>query len=228
MGVKELINSRATKDYILIRSLREESGKIVVELGSGGSYSGKPWKKTIEILLSELSTEEGEQQRPKNALERLGEGISAITSGLPDSARPFGEASTRQLARLARTEAGMETEGEKKLAEHRKHVEKILSKHPDIEISRLATIAEVYPAELVRKTLSLLEYVDDHIVAREIVHILGEMAMMSNHPSLYERMINLLKASDDRRRLQILQDDRFEFVTDEWLEETLREYESQS
>ena len=65
-------------------------------------------------------------------------------------------------------------------------------------------------------------------MAREIVHILGEMAMMSNHPSLYERMINLLKASDDRRRLQILQDDRFEFVTDEWLEETLREYESQS
>ncbi|TAN58269.1 hypothetical protein EPN15_01505 [Patescibacteria group bacterium] len=43
----ELINSRSTKDYISIDEVTADGGKITVKVGSGGSYSGSAWKKTI-------------------------------------------------------------------------------------------------------------------------------------------------------------------------------------
>ena len=49
---RELINSRSSKDYIHIDGVREENGKIVVEVGSGGSYSGSAWHKSIKVKIS--------------------------------------------------------------------------------------------------------------------------------------------------------------------------------
>ncbi len=41
---REIANSRATKDYIHIRSVSlRDDGAVRVDFGSGGSYSGKPW-----------------------------------------------------------------------------------------------------------------------------------------------------------------------------------------
>jgi hypothetical protein len=52
---RELINSRSSRDYIHIRDVREENGNIVIEVESGGSFSGSPWRRSIEISLSELA-----------------------------------------------------------------------------------------------------------------------------------------------------------------------------
>ena len=52
---RELINSRSTKDYIHIKKVREENNKVVIEVFSGGSYSGSPWNQTIEIPIAELN-----------------------------------------------------------------------------------------------------------------------------------------------------------------------------
>jgi hypothetical protein len=41
---REIINSRASKDYINIDAVQVEGDAIAVEYGSGGSYSGSPWK----------------------------------------------------------------------------------------------------------------------------------------------------------------------------------------
>src|SRR3989344_8630822 len=43
----ELINSRSTKDYIHIEEIIVEEQVAVVKIGSGGSYSGSAWNKTI-------------------------------------------------------------------------------------------------------------------------------------------------------------------------------------
>jgi len=51
---RELINSRSTKDYIHIEDVREEENKVIVEVFSGGSYSGSAWSRRIEIPLAEL------------------------------------------------------------------------------------------------------------------------------------------------------------------------------
>ena len=51
---RELINSRSSKDYIHILDVRQEEGNIIVEVGSGGSYSGSPWSRSIKIPLDDL------------------------------------------------------------------------------------------------------------------------------------------------------------------------------
>jgi len=51
---KKLTDSRSTKDYIHIEEVKEEKDKIIVRVRSGGSYSGHPWKKTIEIKKEEI------------------------------------------------------------------------------------------------------------------------------------------------------------------------------
>jgi hypothetical protein len=45
---EELINSSSSKDYIHIDSIVETKDNIVVKVGSGGSYSGSAWKRSIE------------------------------------------------------------------------------------------------------------------------------------------------------------------------------------
>lgn len=53
---EELINSRSTKDYIHVDEViaEELNNKIevVVKVGSGGSYSGTPWKEEIPKTIS--------------------------------------------------------------------------------------------------------------------------------------------------------------------------------
>jgi hypothetical protein len=51
---RELINSRSSKDDIYIDGVREKNGKIVVEVGSDGSFSGSAWHKSIKISLADL------------------------------------------------------------------------------------------------------------------------------------------------------------------------------
>jgi len=40
----ELVNSKSTKDYIHINSVEADEKLVTVKYGSGGSYSGSPWK----------------------------------------------------------------------------------------------------------------------------------------------------------------------------------------
>jgi hypothetical protein len=46
-----LINSRDTKDYIHIEEVVAEDNKVTVKVKSGGSYSGKPWEKSIAATI---------------------------------------------------------------------------------------------------------------------------------------------------------------------------------
>ncbi len=45
----EVTNSRTTKDYIHVDKVTVEGDKVTVKYGSGGSYSGTPWKRSTEI-----------------------------------------------------------------------------------------------------------------------------------------------------------------------------------
>lgn len=49
LNFKELINSKSDKDYINIGKVYERGDSIIVEVSSGGSYSGGPWKKDLEV-----------------------------------------------------------------------------------------------------------------------------------------------------------------------------------
>jgi len=50
---KEIANSRATKDYISIKSVVvHEDGSVVVNFGSGGGYSGVPWSESMRVAVS--------------------------------------------------------------------------------------------------------------------------------------------------------------------------------
>ena|SRR3989344_470532 len=51
---REIANSKISKDYIHINKVSIQDGQIVVEIGSGGSYSGKPWTRTISTNFTEL------------------------------------------------------------------------------------------------------------------------------------------------------------------------------
>lgn len=47
---KEIKNSRETKDYIHINSVRvEDDGSVTVKFGSGGSFSGTPWDEETRV-----------------------------------------------------------------------------------------------------------------------------------------------------------------------------------
>lgn len=48
-----LINSKDTKDYIHIEEVVAEDNKITVKVKSGGSYSGKPWEKSLVASIGE-------------------------------------------------------------------------------------------------------------------------------------------------------------------------------
>lgn len=48
----EVANSRATKDYVHLRSVKvNDDGSVSVDFGSGGSYSGVPWDETMKVAL---------------------------------------------------------------------------------------------------------------------------------------------------------------------------------
>jgi len=50
---QEIKNSRATKDYIHIKSVEiNEDGSVLVKFGSGGSYSGVPWSESMRVAIS--------------------------------------------------------------------------------------------------------------------------------------------------------------------------------
>lgn len=44
---KEIAETRRTKDYLSINSIVVEGDIVTVDLGSGGSYSGRPWRKSV-------------------------------------------------------------------------------------------------------------------------------------------------------------------------------------
>ncbi|MFH0803660.1 MAG: hypothetical protein V1877_00895 [Candidatus Tagabacteria bacterium] len=49
---EEIRNSRSTKDYIHIKSVKvKKDGSISVEFGSGGSYSGVPWSESMKVAI---------------------------------------------------------------------------------------------------------------------------------------------------------------------------------
>lgn len=51
---REILNSKSDKDYLHIEAIRVDNGSLVVEVGSGGSFSGHPWKLTYQIPLQSL------------------------------------------------------------------------------------------------------------------------------------------------------------------------------
>ena len=223
---KKLIDSASTKDYIFIRSVTETESGIKIEVESGGSYSGSGWDKSLEIPFAELS--EGEAESPRNKFQRLSLGIAGQIDSLPDAAKPYMEVMAEQMARLGMATSGRKTKGEERLElEYSDLLEKLKKKHPNLsEVFRLAVIAEVYDDKLIRETFALLEMTDDDRIVNETLHILGEMAMMRNNPSLYLRLINLLKKFKKAEQSKILSDSRLEFQTDEIVESALKDYES--
>ena len=49
---KEIKNSRATKDYNHIKSVKvSKNGSVSVKFGSGGSYSGVPWSESMKVAI---------------------------------------------------------------------------------------------------------------------------------------------------------------------------------
>ena len=50
----KLIDTSATKDYCNIDSVVEKDDSIIVNVSSGGSYSGKPWSKSFSRKKSEI------------------------------------------------------------------------------------------------------------------------------------------------------------------------------
>jgi len=49
---EEIRNSRATKDYIHIKSVEiNKDGSVSVGFGSGGSYSGVPWSESMKVAI---------------------------------------------------------------------------------------------------------------------------------------------------------------------------------
>jgi len=223
---KRLIDSVPTKDYIHIRSLTETKNGIKVEVGSGGNYSGKPWDKVIEVAFVELSG--AGSGKALGELERLSAGTKEQFSFLPKAAQPYNMALAEQMARYEMAAAGKKNRGEEKLeSEYSELLKKLKKKHSNLsEVFRLAVIAEVYDDKVVRETFGLLELTEDDSIANMALHILGEMAMMRNNPSLYLRFVDLLKKSTDPERERILLDDRFEFQTDEIIESAMKEYET--
>lgn len=54
---KEIRNSRSTKDYIHVKSVKvNKDGSVSVEFGSGGSYSGIPWSKSMKVAITSGKT----------------------------------------------------------------------------------------------------------------------------------------------------------------------------
>jgi len=51
---REIKNSRTTKDYICIDSVAiDKEGFVIVNLGSGGSYSGEVWNESARISIGQ-------------------------------------------------------------------------------------------------------------------------------------------------------------------------------
>jgi len=46
-----IVDSRGTKDTLLIDGVRVEGNDFVVEVRCTGSHSGKPWKRTLRVLM---------------------------------------------------------------------------------------------------------------------------------------------------------------------------------
>lgn len=222
---KPLIDSRDSRDYIHIKSVKVTEDGISVEVYSGGSYSGTPWSKKIEVPFSQLFAE-AETEEPKE-VPRLSEGIAAFFGTFPTEAEPFGRALAEQMARLERAALGKKSIGQEILEEKfSEEMKSLREKHPNLsEFFRLATIAEVYEEQLVRETLLLLQTIEDHSTANLAIHILGEMAMMRNDPSLYSRLLKLLRDRTDEERQKILHDDSLEYQLDNIIEAALRKYE---
>lgn len=51
---RKITDTSATKDYLAVDSIREEKGDVVVEYGSGGSFSGEAWSREFRVKKSEL------------------------------------------------------------------------------------------------------------------------------------------------------------------------------
>lgn len=225
---KKLIDSTSTKDYINIRSVIETESGIKIEVGSGGSYSGRAWNKTFEIPFAELAEVMTTISRnnENNEEERLSLGIENQADFMPDEVVPYMKIMSEQMARLGMAKSGKKTKGEEMLkSKYSDLLENLKKKLPNLfNLSRLNVICEVYDDALIKETFSLLEMIRDSKVADEALHILGEMAMMKNNPVLYLNVVNLLKSTNDTGREKILLDDRLEFQTDEIIESALKEY----
>jgi hypothetical protein len=51
LRTKEIANTRDTKDYISVDSIKIEKSRVVIEYSSGGSFSCTPWKRTFALKL---------------------------------------------------------------------------------------------------------------------------------------------------------------------------------
>lgn len=58
INYKELVNTVLTKDHLFVEEVRMDDDFIYVTVGSTGSYSGKPFIKTIKISKEELIEQE--------------------------------------------------------------------------------------------------------------------------------------------------------------------------
>lgn len=54
----KVMDSKETKDYIFPDAIEVTTdGHVLIKLRSGGSYSGKPWEKTVKIWKPQLNIE---------------------------------------------------------------------------------------------------------------------------------------------------------------------------
>jgi len=60
---EEIANTRATKDYMHIDSVEAEGDDVTVRFGSGGSFSGNPWKDYQPRNLKDLEESLKEEKR---------------------------------------------------------------------------------------------------------------------------------------------------------------------
>lgn len=51
---RTIADTQSSKDYLHVDAIQEEGDEIVVEYGSGGSFSGKSWKRMFRVRKTEL------------------------------------------------------------------------------------------------------------------------------------------------------------------------------
>jgi hypothetical protein len=121
---------------------------------------------------------------------------------------------------------GGKTKGEEIIeSRYYEDLQKLKKKYPKLDEWGLYIIAEVYPDELIKKTFELLEIINDEKVVAEAIHILSEMAMMKNSPSLYLKLLEvLLNVDNNDIRAKVLNDNRIEYKEDIVIRHIIDEY----
>lgn len=240
---KELTNSASTKDYIFIEEVSETENEFIVRVRYSGGFDGQPWAESIRVSKKEIAEWKDSEHKNDQAMinDRDKISFSGYAKGFASEAKYFSlryqEAAkylhvmNEQLMRLSQASSGEKQTGEILLENlHKDAMEKLIRKHQkasdEIKI-RLPIIAEVYGEQLTKETINLLAEIEEAEVVRAAAHILGEMAILRNSSEIYARFLSLLKKNIKNTEVlsRILEDSRFEFKDDKYIEEGMKDYE---